>query len=410
MRGKIRIVEAVNQLGLGGTEYVLQLYSKFLNKELFSVTVIGLLDGGPRVKLIQDLGIEVVLLNGDLAKLTEILLETDVFHWHGNGLLDPGLFNIVKANKPKLVIQTNVFGLYEPSDFYDIIDYDLYVSKMVLIRRMGIDKSLKDHFSSKRKVLHNPIDVDQINSLLPDQSTIAAFKEKHHLQGYFIVGRIGRADDNKFDLITLDGFAEFAKKVNSARFLLLGATPNIIAHAELLGVSDKLVLFENTSDLQELLVYYKTMDVFLAASNIGESFGMVIAEAMTAGIPVITISTEDRDNAQIELVDNNETGFVVKRKKEKIASAIHRLYQDRNLRNRFSRSSAKKTLDAYKASRIVKSFEQLIFDHLGIPIKTSPETLLLDFSQKIVDDYSNRCIDLYGSGFLKRVILFFKRL
>ncbi|ALL08513.1 hypothetical protein AQ505_25400 [Pedobacter sp. PACM 27299] len=61
--------------------------------------------------------------------------------------------------------------------------------------------------------------------------------------------------------------------------------------------AEQLIVCENTSDLQELLYYYKTIDIFLAASAIGENFGMVIAEAMNSGTPVVTIRTEDRDYA-----------------------------------------------------------------------------------------------------------------
>lgn len=199
---KIRIIEAVNQLGLGGTEYAVQLFSKFLNKDRFEVTVIGLLNGGERVRLIEDLGIKVILLNGDLVKLGQLLQETDVFHWHGNGSLEPELFKVIKANKPKIVIQTNVFGQFDNSPFYDVIDYDLYISKMILVRRMKLDMKLQDNYASKRKVLPYPVDIDHINSLVPTEDEVNQFKKANNLQDKFIAGRIGRSDDHKFDLIT----------------------------------------------------------------------------------------------------------------------------------------------------------------------------------------------------------------
>lgn len=123
---KIKIIEAGNELGLGGTAYTIQLISKFLNKDNFEVTVVGVKEGGARVKLIQDLGVNVVVLNGDVTKLAPLLRETDVFHWHSDGSLDPELFAIVKANKPKLVLMTNILGLYNPSGFYDLIMIYIY--------------------------------------------------------------------------------------------------------------------------------------------------------------------------------------------------------------------------------------------------------------------------------------------
>jgi len=408
---KIRILEAVNQLGLGGTEYALQLYSKFLNKEIFEVTVVSLLKGGERVKLLEEMGIKVILLDGDYAQLPAILNQVDVFHWHGGGSIDPELFNIVKQNKPPLVIQTNVFGIYDASPFYDLIDYDLYISKMTLVRRMAQDKKLPDNFPNKRKVLPYPVDTDHLNTSLPTTEKLIRFKHDNHLNDFFIVGRIGRADDHKFDLIALDGFAHFAKKKDHARFLLVGATPTMKLHAEHLGISHKLMIMENTVDIQKLLIYYKIMDVFLAASQIGESFGMVIAEAMTAGTPVLTISTEDRDNAQIELMDNEKSGLVVKRSKHSIAKGLHFLYENKSIAKKLSEEAKLKILRDYKAQKIVKSFEQLILKHLDHSSgHIGEKSLIQSYSKAMVNDYLDRCINLFGrTTFHKRLISFFRK-
>jgi glycosyltransferase involved in cell wall biosynthesis len=392
---KIKIIEAGNELGLGGTEYTIQLISKYLNKENFEVTVVGVKEGGARVRLIQDLGINVVVLNGDLVKLAGLLREADVFHWHCDGSLNPEIFNVVEANKPKLVLMTNIFGLYDHSRFYELIDYDLFVSKMILLRRMHADSYLKDNFASKRKALSNPVDVKHINSLLPSAHQVKAFKKENNLQDSFIVGRIGRSDNGKFDLITLDGFAEFAKRVSNARFLLVGATAEILAHAKSLDITDKLIVFDTTPDLKQLLMYYKAIDIFLAASKMGESFGMVIAEAMAVGIPVVTISTIDRDNAQIELVDNGETGFVVERNKTKIANALFFLYEDEKIREILSESAKRKVAKEYKADKIVRSLEKLIYNHLNIPVEIREKSLITDYSQELLDDYISRCTDLW---------------
>ena len=43
---KIKIIEAGNDSGLGGTACTIQLISKFLNKDNFEVTVAGVKEGG----------------------------------------------------------------------------------------------------------------------------------------------------------------------------------------------------------------------------------------------------------------------------------------------------------------------------------------------------------------------------
>ena len=392
---KIKIIEAASELGLGGTEYVIQLYSKYLNKNQFDVLVVGLNAGGERVKLIEQLGVRVQVLDGDLLQLAVLLRETDVFHWHGAGTMDPLLLRTIWANKPRMVIQTNIFGLYHHSNQYDAIDYDLYVSKMILIRRMQEDRYLRNKFEYKRKVLYNPVDVDAMDQMCPSEAQVQDFKEREEINGYFIVGRIGRADDHKFDPITLIGFAEFAKKVKNARFLLVGVTPNMLNFAWQLEILDKLIIFDNTPDMAQLLLFYRSMDVFLAASSMGESFGLVIAEAMHSGLPVVTISTPDRDNAQIELVDNEKTGLVVERHVNKISDALSFLYQNEKIRKAYGAAAKEKVRREYRAQDIVASLENLIYSHLQLPHQHSAKSSVSDFSVQALYDYMNRCKNIW---------------
>jgi glycosyltransferase involved in cell wall biosynthesis len=398
MGKKIKVIEAVNQLSLGGTEYALQLYSKYLNKELFEVVVVAIYNGGERVKLIEALGVQVIVLDGDLKRFEEILKSTDVFHWHGNGILDEKIFSLLEKFKPDLVVQTNVFGYFDNSQYYKLIDYDLYVSKMILVRRMQLDKKLLNKFENKRKVLSYPVDIEHLQSLSPTDEEISLFKKENDLTGHFVVGRIGRSDDHKFDLITLDGFAEFAKTKENVKFLLVGSTPKILQHAKKLNILDKMLILETSSDLSVLLLYYKSLDVFLAASNIGESFGMVIAEAMFSGIPVVTISTPEKDNAQIELVDNGVNGFVVPRLKNKIGVALSKLYENSEQRVSFSKIARIKVLEKYAAKNIVLSFEKLVLEHISSKKQeVNRSTLVMDFSESLIEDYKYRCNDLYGT-------------
>ncbi|MBE9585154.1 glycosyltransferase family 4 protein [Mucilaginibacter sp. JRF] len=405
---KIKIIECANQLGLGGTEYALQLYCKYFDKEKFDVIAVGLLDGGPREDLIRNLGIKVEVLNGDLNRLKTLLTDTDVFHWHGSGDISYSLFEVIRDNRPKLVLQTNVFGYYTNTPLYDLIDYDLFISKMILVRRMNADKGT---YPDKRKVLPYPVDIDFLNNsdMLPQQDEVDEFKVAKNIQNNFIVGRIGRADDHKFDLITLDGFKEYTKINAKAKFLLVGATKKIIKYADKIGIRDKLILIQNTSDLKTLLLYYKVMDVFLAASNIGESFGMVMAEAMAMGTPVVTISTPDRDNAQIEVVDNMKTGIVVPRLKEQIAAALNKIAADKELATKFSEEGKRKIYKSFRAQSIVNSMEQLILKHFGHD-NNLKGSLIVDWTVSLKSEYNLRCEDVYGSiSNSDRAVLWFRR-
>jgi hypothetical protein len=88
-------------------------------------------------------------------------------------------------------------------------------------------------------------------------------------------------------------------------------------------------------DPTELATAYSAMDCFLHAARIGESFGMVLAEAMLCGCPVVTASRPDRDNTQAELVGHEQGGLVAASTKY-LPEAAERLWADRELRARVS--------------------------------------------------------------------------
>lgn len=398
---KINIVEATNELGLGGTEYTLQLYSKYLNKEIFNVTVVAIKNGGVRVDLIREFGIDVKVLYEDYNLLSEILKDVDVLHWHGSGSISENykFFERVHNSKPRLVIQTNIFGLYDIHPWYkDLIDYDLYVSKMVLARRMAKDKVLPYNFADKRKVLNNPVDVDNLRELISNENEIQTFKDENDLNGFFLVGRLGRASDAKFDFITIDAFKEFIKLNAKAKLFMNGVTPKMREYIKKLGLINYFVEMPNTSNLKQLVLYYSVIDVFLACSAIGESFGMVMVESMAVGTPVVTVNTPDRDNAQIEVVDNNVNGFVTNRLSKAIAKAIHKINYDPDLKNTFSKNSVLKIKNHYDAKKTIKSFEKLILNHFNRSNDTDGknDTLIVDWSEKMTDDYNLRMQNVEG--------------
>ena len=406
MSDKIRIVEASNMLGLGGTEYVLQLFCKYFDKDIFDITVVGFYGGGPRADILTAMGVKVELLNGDRNRFAEILKRTDVLHWHGSGRLDEDVFSVVEKNKPRLVIQTNVFGkFYKGNKFNKLIDYDFYVSKMCLVRRMCRDGYSGVKYSAKRKLLYNPVDYGFIQENLPAYAAVRELREDLGLVDCFVAGRIGRADDHKFDLVAIDAIALLRHKIPKFRFLLVGATEKITKYVSKLGLDDIVIYVEPISDFKELLKYYCLLDVFVAASAIGESFGMVIAEAMACGVPVVTISTPSKDNGQIELVDNGITGYVVGSYDRLICMAIMDLYINNNMASTLSNNSKNKIAKSYEASRIVYSMQGFILSKLSNNhMSENADSLIVDWNDTLIKEYKDRRKNLFQKPFLREIM------
>ena len=104
----------------------------------------------------------------------------------------------------------------------------------------------------------------------------------------------------------------------------------------------------------------------LVLPSAAEGFGLVLIEAMAAGIPVVASDVPGiRD-----VVTANETGLLVPRRRSAraIADAILRLSNDPALRRRLTINGLKTVADRYTWDRILPQYRQLLDAYDPIPL------------------------------------------
>lgn len=115
------------------------------------------------------------------------------------------------------------------------------------------------------------------------------FRAAHGIPaGTFVVGHLGRLAPEKNLEFLAGAVASFVKSAPNAHFLLVGVgplEPAIRAVFEGEGMGDRLHMAGILQSL-ELVDAYHAMDVFAFASR-SETQGMVLTEAMAAGVPVV---------------------------------------------------------------------------------------------------------------------------
>ncbi len=122
-----------------------------------------------------------------------------------------------------------------------------------------------------------------------------------------------------------------------------------------LGITDR-VAFAGRVDDEELADMYRSCDVFILPSK-QEGFGIVLAEAMAAGKPVIGA----RAGAIPEVVIDAKTGILVEfGDEEAIADAIGRLSGDPDLRQRMGSAGRERFLQWFTFKRFVARFDELL--------------------------------------------------
>jgi 1,2-diacylglycerol 3-alpha-glucosyltransferase len=141
------------------------------------------------------------------------------------------------------------------------------------------------------------------------------------------VGRLAR--EKRFDNL-LASFARAARG-GPERLLVVGGGPQaaeLRRVARTLGIAGQ-VAFSGPLEHDRVLDCYAAADLFAFASPT-ETQGLVVVEAMAAGLPVVAVGT----GGVAEVVGHEETGLLVPQDIDALAAAIRRMLDDPGLRRR----------------------------------------------------------------------------
>jgi len=121
-----------------------------------------------------------------------------------------------------------------------------------------------------------------------------------------VIGVVARLFPNKDHKMLFHAFKKVAYHIPLAKLVLVGDGPlksDLIATAEELDITNKVIFLGNRRDIPELL---QTFNVF-ALSSILEGLPIVLLEAMAAELPIVATNVDGNP----ELVINGETGYIV---------------------------------------------------------------------------------------------------
>lgn len=148
----------------------------------------------------------------------------------------------------------------------------------------------------------------------------------------------------------------FAKLKNEANLYLVGGmeTPE---HRKILSEKNiKNVHYVDFVGITELRKYYSAADVFVLPTR-SDTWGLVINEAMTYGLSIVTT---DRCVAGLELIDNGINGYLVPSENPKaLAEKIDFLLDNPNLRDKIALNNFEKIKD-YNYENMAR----VIYNHL----------------------------------------------
>ena len=315
--GGIRFLTIASTLTRGGTERAAMNYALGYRRAGYPSAFLAYGGGGPRVAPLQEAGVEVFVGGEDEATRARAIERArewtpDILHLNRPGEADPiSAAVLLELVHPRLrVLETNVFAYSDRSEARVLIDLHMHLSRWCLWKWSQSVERLEPR--SPGMVVPYSVDCSAFGPLTTQER--AAAREQWGIPPEAMVfGRVGQKSMAKWSPLLFSAFESVARQVPEAWLAVCGLPDELRDMIARLPseIRSRLIELPMTSNDVELRRYYGVMDVFVHASQKGESFGLVLCESMLAGLPVITLNTPLRDNSQIEVVPHLKAGVVV---------------------------------------------------------------------------------------------------
>jgi glycosyltransferase involved in cell wall biosynthesis len=213
--------------------------------------------------------------------------------------------------------------------------------------------TVQDLYNVQTPIIYNGIPTEDFQAMLGIRSTWREHEEIKDSEVVFL--HVGSFKPAKNHRLLIKAFEQAIKERSNLKLFLAGdgeLRPEIEKLVEEKELDQSVRFLGLRNDISELLA---ACDVFILSSN-WEGFGLVIAEAMVAGKPVVATAV----GGVPELIEDGVTGILVPpNNPEALASGILRLAKDTNLRLRMGKLAQRRALDRFDIGRTAREYEAL---------------------------------------------------
>jgi len=269
----------------------------------------------------------------------------DILHFHNFGF--PSAFQILERSEILniLTFHANING----NTFFKRFPSFLYILNRIVQWKMHgvigvapLNIKVFKNYKGPKAVIPNGIDLEEFNLQVPKLKKFS--KDKINL---LFVGRI---EKRKGLIYLLRAYKILTKNFSNLRLFVVGEgelkeeCENYIKENNL-----KEIYFEGQITGRSLASYYRSCDIFVSPAIFGESFGLVLLEAMACGAPVVAFANEG-----YKLFLQNKKGgkFLAKNRNYKdLAKKIEILIKNEGLRKKMSEWGVKEA-ENYSWARI----------------------------------------------------------
>lgn len=190
--------------------------------------------------------------------------------------------------------------------------------------------------------------------VIPNGIDLERFKNRKEKIRKFLDGKInllfvGRIEERKGLIYLLQAFKILKERYSNIRLIIVGdgeEEKNCKNFVQKNNIKD--VHFLGSKSEKEIPAYYHTCDIFVAPSIFGESFGIVLLEAMAAKKPIVAFNIPGFS----EVIKNEKEGFLVENKNVKeLAQKIALLIENEKIRKEMGERGWK-TVQSYSWEKV----------------------------------------------------------
>ncbi|MDD5342206.1 MAG: glycosyltransferase family 4 protein [Patescibacteria group bacterium] len=204
--------------------------------------------------------------------------------------------------------------------------------------RIAVSQDAKTFFSKyfpgDYRIIPNGVDTERFS---PAVKPLEEFRN-----GFFNILFVGRMDPRKGLKHLIKAMPLIIAAVPKTRLIVVGG--GILQEYYRTQISENIIdriHFAGFVSAEDLPRYYRTADVFCSPATEGESFGIVLIEALASGVPVVASDIEGYNS----VVKNGRTGFLIPIKQPiKIAEKVIELLKQKKLRTQMGRQGRAEAL------------------------------------------------------------------
>ena len=353
----MNVLELCLSAGLGGLElYVFRSSEALVNSQLNQNTVIPVLKQGSKldnyykdhtsfnIQYIKNFFSPLPLINA--RKLAALIDKNDIdvihMHW-GKDLPLAAFAKAFSKRKPALVYTRQMMITRAKNDFYHNFLYRQLDLMLTITKELeGLCKKFIPLYSEKITTLY--YGVKKPKELLDDRSIQQEREKIGFNRSDFIAGLIGRLEESKGQHLLIEALHTAKQNGHDIKALIVGheMSPGyrdqLKNQASELGILDNIIFQDFTSEPQQLM---QLCDCVILASG-QETFGLVLPEAMRAGVAVIGSNS----GGVPEIIEHEKTGLLFETKNaNNLYQQLERLYLDADFKNKVAQQG-KQSADA----------------------------------------------------------------